>query len=161
MSTLSPHEIFLDELFDHITRDGIDVSSYELDHLCYRVGTLREYDDMREVLSNMGVLLTEAEIDGRPISTYALTMPLIYRGRTIRLIELPAPKQSVSYKTGWEHAEFAVGEDPKTWMTRYPYLDWDTRALSKSVNSDVSRKYDVMCVKFHEYPLDYVIEYLE
>ncbi len=161
MSILPPHEIFLDELFDHIARDGIDVSSYKLDHLCYRVATLEEYCAMRIVLSNMGILLTEAEIDGRPISTYTLTIPLVYQDRTVRLVELPAPKQSISYKTGWEHAEFVVGEDPRIWMTRYPHLDWDTRALSKSVNSDVSRKYDAMCVKFHEYPLDYVIEYLE
>lgn len=41
---------FLDRIFVHIASDNIDVSSYILDHICYRVETMTEYESMKILL---------------------------------------------------------------------------------------------------------------
>ena len=46
--------IFLDSLFENIDSYKIDVSSYELDHICYRVASIDEYLEMKHVLSQFG-----------------------------------------------------------------------------------------------------------
>ena len=45
MNTSDP-SAFLDTLFSHLEDDDIDVSRYVLDHICYRVATALEYDEM-------------------------------------------------------------------------------------------------------------------
>jgi predicted metalloenzyme YecM len=77
-SLIFPYTPFLDELFARIGADGIDVSRYFMDHICYRVATVREYDEIRVKISEIGILLSEKEIGGRPISTYKLADPLSY-----------------------------------------------------------------------------------
>lgn len=37
---------FLNRLFSYLGDDGIDVSRYVLDHICYRVATALEYSEM-------------------------------------------------------------------------------------------------------------------
>lgn len=159
--SLPDHTPFLDELFAHIEVDSIDVSGYFMDHICYRVATLLEYEEMRVKMSEIGILLSEKEIGGRPISTYRLHEKLRYGDREISCIELPSPKEGSPYRTGWEHAEFVIDEGFDTFLARYPHLEWDRRALVKPINADVSRKYDGMSVKFHLQSLEYVVENLE
>lgn len=38
---------FLDRIFVHIASDSIDVSGYILDHICYRVESMTEYESMK------------------------------------------------------------------------------------------------------------------
>lgn len=149
---------FLDRIFDHITSDSIDVSNYILDHICYRVGTMAEYKIMKCFFSERWILLIEEAIGWRPIATYNLYEPIVYKDRTIHTIELPSPKEWSQYPTGWEHAEFAVGKDWWSLMSIYPTVNWDTRSMWKTINPELSRKYtDWLAIKFHEYPLDYII----
>ena len=56
----------------------------------------------------MGQLLIESMIGGRPIATFLLTKPMLFRNLTIRCIEVPCPKPGRPYKSGWEHVEFAL-----------------------------------------------------
>jgi predicted metalloenzyme YecM len=48
---------FLDRLFMNIDTDSIDVSGYELDHLCYRVASTDEYKDMKVIFSKYGSIV--------------------------------------------------------------------------------------------------------
>jgi len=41
---------FLETIFSHLSEDGIDVSHYTLDHICYRVETMEEYEDMKKII---------------------------------------------------------------------------------------------------------------
>jgi len=43
----------------------------------------------------------------------------------------------------------------------YPEIEFDTRSLHKDVNPDVKLEFANCSVKFHEFPLQYVIENLE
>ncbi len=159
---LPDHRPFLDELFAALDQHGIYVSSYPLDHLCYRVASTARYMALKKELLQTNLLLAEHQINGRPIATFRLQTPLAYNGRSIDLLELPSPKPGSHYPEGYEHVEFVLGQDPRDWYTAYPKLNWDTKGLAKEVNPDVRLKLSgQMSVKFHEYPLDYVIQYLD
>ena len=49
--------IVLDTLFENIDSYEIDVSSYELDHICYRVASIDEYIEMKHVFSQFGSII--------------------------------------------------------------------------------------------------------
>ena len=155
--------IFLDSLFENIDSYKIDVSSYELDHICYRVASIDEYLEMKHVLSQFGSPIKwEHIIWGRPISTFKLSSPIIYKNREISLIELPSPKTGSPYSTGWEHAEFVIDTDLDSFIERYNQIHWDLWGYQKSINPDISIRFeDNTSIKFHEKNLEYVINYLQ
>lgn len=153
---------FLDRLFYFLGQDKIEVDTYMLDHLCYRVETIGRYEQLCKGLAEEGgVLLSGKEIGGRPIAVFKLPTPLAYRERAIPLLELPAPKSGSPYPEGYEHAEFVVDESLPDFMARYPKLDFDTKGLRKAVNPEVRLRYEGMSVKFHEHDLEYVITELD
>jgi predicted metalloenzyme YecM len=112
--------LFLQRLFEALAHDGIVTDGLPLDHLCYRVETTDRYTAMKALLSENGRCLGEHTIGGRPIATYTLTTPFSFQGRSIEVVELPAPKTGSPYTEGWEHAEFVVDEEPKAFAARYP-----------------------------------------
>lgn len=152
---------FLDKIFAALQKDRIDVTDYELDHLCYRVASIERYETCKQLLLQKGILLTESIIGNRPIATFKLSTPIIYQGRTISCLELPSPKAGSFYPEGFEHVEFVIDEDFEKFMTRYYHLSFKTKAITKAVNPDISRQYDGFSVKFHHHPLEYVIQYLD
>ena len=156
MSKIDP-TTFLVKVFAALDRDGIDVTTFELDHLCYRVEDMGRYVAMRKLFSKHGKLLGEHLISGRPISTFRSNSPFVFHGRSIDVIELPAPKHGSPYREGYEHAEFVVSEDVLSFCARYPVLDWDRSGSSKSTNADVRLQYDGFSVKFHRRSLALVI----
>lgn len=149
--------LFLQRLFEALAHDGIVTDGLPLDHLCYRVETTDRYTAMKALLSENGRCLGEHTIGGRPIATYTLTTPFSFQGRSIEVVELPAPKTGSPYTEGWEHAEFVVDEEPKAFAARYPQLHWDLSGADKKSNADVRLNYDGFSVKFHRQALAEVI----
>lgn len=158
---LGDHSTFLDHLFKSLERDHIDVRNYEMDHICYRVETSESYKDISNKLLEQATLLTESQIQGRPISTFKLHEPLEYNHRKIYLIELPSPKPSSPYVQGFEHVEFVVGKDLIHLEKLYPQIAFISKGMSKKINPDLRIQYQDCSVKFHEYHLEYVISVLD
>jgi len=156
MTNLDP-TAFLEGLFAALLRDGIDAARFELDHVCYRVATAERYAAMKHALGSEGILLGEHLIGGRPIATYRLDKPYQFRNRTITVLELPSPKPGSAYLEGFEHAEFVVDEDPRSFASHYPSLAWDFTGSDKPKNADVRLNYDGFSVKFHQRSLADVI----
>lgn len=152
---------FLDRIFLQLEAIDVDVSSFELDHICYRVETMQSYEVLKTELQKKGTLLSENQIGGRPIASFKLHQPLLYLGRKIAVIELPAPKPGSFYPEGWEHVEFVLGHHPVPFLEQYPNLTFKTKALTKKINPDISLQFDGFAVKFHEHSLEYVIQYLD
>lgn len=157
MNALPDPYPFLERLFKALSKDGIDVSTFDLDHLCFRVETMERYTELKGKLLVEGTLLGEHEIGGRPIATVRLHVPFIVQDRSIVVIELPAPKPGSPYPEGYEHVEFVVDMEPLEFAARYPALDWDLSGAHKTVNADVRRNYDGYSVKFHRRALADVI----
>jgi predicted metalloenzyme YecM len=156
---------FVDKLLAEIKKCNIDISNYEMDHVCYRVETAAEYRTHFEHLSALGELLVESPIGGRPIATFKLHkgIALPKYNRTVFLIELPMPKPSTFYKSGWEHAEFVVPEDLNDFANRYPAIQWNRGGMKKEFNRDICIDLDKsvdnrLTVKFHNLSLETVIE---
>ena len=156
MEPLDPTDL-LQRLFAALREDGVDVSAFELDHVCYRVPDTGRFEALRTMLAQQGTLLGEHVIGGRPIATFKLEEPILFDDRSIAVVELPAPKPGSDYAEGFEHAEFVVDEEPLAFAQRYPELKWDLSGASKPINADVRLNYDGFSVKFHRRSLADVI----
>ena len=162
---------------------------FEMDHICYRVESVAEYSTLVNALVPLfGTRLVESMINGRPISTVQLHVPILHMGYRVACLEIPCPKQGVPYCSGLEHAEFVIGvmgDDLdgsgllRQFMVRHAHvagaagLMWQIDGISKSLNPDVSlcpvlefapRQVDVasphsLCVKFHTRPLHEVVRW--
>ena len=157
--------IFIEKLLVSLENVKVDVSHFEMDHICYRVETEEQYFALANQLKTVSKLLVEDSINGRLISTFKLESPVKWATRSIFLIELPMPKHGSSYKLGFEHAEFVVGAyvDLKEFVLKYPAIAWDISALAKKINADVRIELDAsyenrMSAKFHHLSLEKVIE---
>ena len=158
---LGPVAPFFDRILQLLAQDGIDVSRYELDHVCYRVETEEQYEGLKTQLHLLGELLTESLIGGRPIATFKLFEPIQYKGRKIWCLELPSPKAGSPYPKGYEHVEFVIDQPFNEFMGRYSALPFKTKGMSKEVNPEISREYGDLAVKFHHHTIEYVIRYLD
>ena len=59
-----------------------------IDHACYRVADLKQYQILKSKFAELGELLTEANVNGRPIATFKLFHPVqIDSSISIPLIE--------------------------------------------------------------------------
>ena len=152
---------FLEQLFQEMQDANADFSQLKIDHICYRVETEKRYFELKNELSKHGKILTEKPISGRPIATFKFDVPFIFKDQKIYLLELPAPKPERFYAEGWEHIEMIIKVSFQDFMTQNPHLDFDTKAITKKVNPEVRLTFASGAVKFHHYPLDYVIEHLD
>ena len=150
---------------------GIEINDKQIDHVCYRVETVQEYLSIKSILLKHGILLTESMIQGRPISTIYLNTPINFRNWVIPCVELPYPKENSYYASGWEHLEIVISEqeqrscmnsasDLREFMRKYPDINFDTKAINKEVNADISIKIsDNTSIKFHCMPLNEVCQF--
>eukprot|EP00756_Hemistasia_phaeocysticola_P034921 Hpha_TRINITY_DN16550_c0_g6::TRINITY_DN16550_c0_g6_i2::g.132675::m.132675/K09907/K09907; uncharacterized protein len=108
---LGDYEGFIDCIVSNVERVGIPVQKeWVMDHLCRRVETDEEYEDvLRKLVPRFGVGLCEAAVQGRDITTVALHTPIRHAGFEVECIEVPRPKKGSNHPSGLEHAEFAVG----------------------------------------------------
>lgn len=148
---------FLKSLLKELTDIGMDLSDKIIDHLCYRVENEHQYESLKDDLAKIGTLLTEANVNGRPISTYQLHEPLKYQSHSISLIELPAPKSGTCYKLGFEHAEVVIRQHLSSIEKQYPHLKF-LYGGNRNANHELSLKTKIGQIKFHYQPLDRVIE---
>lgn len=152
---------FLQRLFAEMQNVSADFSNLVIDHICYRVETEERYLELKNELSKHGEILTEKPISGRPIATFKFEKPFVFQNQKIYLLELPAPKTGRFYAEGWEHIEMVIEPSFEDFMAQNAHLNFDTKAITKKVNPEVRLTFPSGSVKFHHYPLDYVIEYLD
>ena len=150
--------VFLDKLFGMIDESGVNVDSYLLDHICYRVGTTDEYEIKKSELLDHGDLLIESMVNGRLISTFKFHSPIVYKNRKIDVIELPAPKPGKTYESGLEHVEFVATHPLSEIVEKYPKLNFEIFGINKAFNADVTLKLGEYCIRFHNLTLEEVIE---
>ena len=129
----------------------------------------------KEDNGDLGDILVENMIGGRPISTIHLKQPILINTSndcnfTIPAFELPCPKPGRFYESGWEHCEFAVKNKYNAlhdFVEDYRNkIQFDYRAYQKNVNNDVSLEVNYFekdqkktgQVKFHLLPLDEVVK---
>lgn len=150
--------VFLDEIFHQLKDLNLDVSPYFLDHLCYRVKSVSEYEEKKAALGTMGTLLIESMVNGRLISTFKLHDPIVYEGRLIDVLELPSVKPHQSYESGLEHVEFVTTDSLYSIVEKLPALAFEVGGIDKKINADITLKLKKHCIRFHNQSLEDVIE---
>ena len=130
----------------------------EIDHICYRVESKKEYKNMCQNISKWGELLIESPINGRLISAYRSSKEIhLYKKYSTNLIEIPSPKDSFFYPSGFEHFEVVSKISLEDLIDRFPSLQWNTKNLKLQRNRSISLKFEKYCVKFHEDSLEKII----
>lgn len=149
---------FLDTLFNHLNSDDINVDHFEMDHICYRVESVADFNQKKSDWSSFTSHYHEGIVGGRPIAILKLNEPWNYKGRMIHFIELPSPKANSFYPEGFEHAEFVINISLGAFALQYPKLEFNKKGISKTLNADIKRMYKQLSVKFHCLPINKVIE---
>ena len=162
-------ESFLDFVTEFCINRSLLDDSMEIDHVCYRVETVHEYTRITNELSTYGDVIADSMINGRPITTVKLNQPMKYKNWSISCIEIPCPKAGRPYQAGWEHIEIVIGDQHmgclnnksilETFMSKYSEIEFDTRAIDKEINADVSIEIGQYSCKFHCRPLYEVCEF--
>jgi predicted metalloenzyme YecM len=107
LNTLGP--VFIASVLERVENLEINVSGFQIDHICYRAASQQEYTSRKHELEEMGTLLIESIVGGRFISAFKLYEPIVcLDGSMIDVVELPSPKEGSTYPSGLEHCEFVV-----------------------------------------------------
>lgn len=155
---IGDYEQFIENINDGLARLGIERGQLSMmDHVCYRVETLERYQEMLARAAEIGTLLGESDINGRPIATFELDQSLEAGGWTVPYLELPAPKEGSPYTEGLEHAEFVVVGSLERFMKCHEALPFTQSGLGKSINPEAGLKAEGISVKFHEQQLGAVV----
>jgi len=150
--------IFVAETVKEVFELGMELGPFEIDHICFRVETLAQYENYKKEFAQVGALLSEALINGRPIATYKLHRPIELGPKRIPCVEIPAPKEGSPYSLGFEHIECVVPEALTRFIQKYPQLKFDARAIKNPINPEISLKVPSgKTVKFHNQSLEAVI----
>ena len=147
---------------DRLAERGIDIASYELGHLAFRVPEWEQYLHLRTLLERHATANVEGVWNGRPMSMLLLAEPLrVLDGQTIPLIELIPPVHQRTYKMGMEHFGVVVGEEVDAFARQHrPVL---TGQQFQGPTPGLNEPYyilfeDFTHVKFHRRALREVIE---
>ncbi len=152
-------DIFLQQLFKKCDEAQVQLKPHWLiDHLCYRVPSTDLYLKNKKSFSQLGTLLIESEINGRPISTYKLHTPLKFRHYSIELVELPAPKPGKLNLHGFEHAEIVCDSSFEEIKRMFPNCQFDESGLKKAINPELEITFGELALKFHHQSLEQVIK---
>ena len=152
-------QFFLELLFDDLKNKSVEIPAHwMIDHLCYRVESQERYQELKSQFSEYSELLIESPVGGRLISTFKLKEPVLFRGWSIPLVELPAPKVFKKVQEGFEHIEVVSDLPFSEIEAKYPGMEWDRSGLKKGFNQELEMVLGQRNVKFHHQSLEKVIE---
>lgn len=76
-SVIGDYASFVTGILGELAELHIDVSAFQLDHVCYRIAHNDAYAEKKAQLAPLADLLVENLIGGRPIATYKLHQALV------------------------------------------------------------------------------------
>ncbi|HFT5240171.1 TPA: VOC family protein [Yersinia enterocolitica] len=163
--------IFEQKLANFSAKLNLDLTQFSADHIslrCYQTETAERW---RSGLLQCGYLMSETQINGRPICLFDLVNPLSVGPWQIDCIELPYPGKTHYPHQGWEHVELVIPGDPQTLMQRARALlpaelpVGMTEKFSspqgeheRLVNPTLAVSDGEITIKFHPYTLRQIIE---
>lgn len=158
---IGEYSVFLEDILGRVEREGFDFKDFsQVDHMCYRTSSVKNYLQKQEELKTVADLLGESVVNGRPISTFRLKVPVLFKSWRIDAIELPAPKKGSAHNEGLEHIEFVIYDDIPTFLDKYKGKPFKLSAVDRGVNPEIGLKLQEYSVKFHLLSLPTAI-YLE
>lgn len=160
---------------------GLDATSLKLDHVAMRINQRLAAQLAHQQWADCGRVISQAQINGRPIIVIKLAQPLTIGCWVTDCVELPYPAAGKAYaEQGWEHVEFVVPCDVKNgddFINRvkqfFPQLaeNWPRLADlgvvikvsspqgegERLANPTIALKWKQVCIKLHPHSLEAVI----
>jgi len=156
---ISGSEAFLEPLIAELMHSKLVSKESFIDHVCYKPETFSEYESLKAIISNAGnKLASEVMINGRPIATYKLNIPITANSYKINCLELASPKLGKPKASLWDHIEVVIKPSLEDFISSFPKLNWITSNAKSIVNPEISLKLKTGTVKFHNKSLLNVIK---
>lgn len=160
----------------------INLSQFQADHIALRINESELAKQAHYEWQKSAQVISQAEINGRPIIVLLFNQPLECMGWEIECLELPYPAPGKIYpQQSWEHVEFVV---PSLAQTADEYLsdlklqfpemadNWHkleqlgikTKLSSpkgegeRLNNPTVAFKWNGVCIKLHPHSLKHIVE---
>lgn len=109
---------FVEKLQAFAGQLGLDLASLDADHISLRCHQNTTADRWKAGLSQHGHLISEKQINGRPICLFRMKSPLAVGPWHISVIELPWPGEKRYSHEGWEHVEIVLRGAPESLAAR-------------------------------------------
>ena len=160
----------------------INLTDFQADHIALRINDVELAKQAHHQWQKQAKVISQAQINGRPIIVLLFDCPLKAGGWVIECLELPYPAEGKNYPVqSWEHIEFVVPSQAQTaqdYLTdlirRFPSLGqrWDKLpGLGVKVklsspkgegerlsNPTVAFKHQGVCIKLHPHSLKSIIK---
>jgi predicted metalloenzyme YecM len=158
---IGDYQTFLQKITSEIAVAMFDMDDFvQMDHMCYRVTSFEDYETKKHELSEVADAVGEANINGRPITTFRLHEPVRFDRWRIDAVELPAPKADSPMPEGLDHVELVLYDSMEKFLQKYAHKQFNMAAADRGVNPEISYKLPTYTVKFHLLNLPTVV-YLE
>ncbi len=160
-AAIGDYQAFLKQVLQEVQETGFDFADFvQIDHMCYRVPSMEKYLAKKEELTQVGKLVGEAQVNGRPICTFRLHTPVLHGTWRIDAVELPAPRDGVITKEGLEHIEFVLFDSLDDFLKKYADKQFILDSIDRGINPEAVFRLPTYAVKFHLLSLPVVV-YLE
>ncbi len=161
---------------------SLDLSLAQADHIALRINDTQTALQAHQAWAQYGKVISQAQINGRPIIVIEFDKMLESRGWKIECLELPYPAEGKIYPTeGWEHVEFVIPSHAETadefladLKHTYPAFGGRLAQLEamgvkiklsspkgegeRLNNPTVAFKYQGVCIKLHPHSLKAIVE---
>ncbi len=156
---IGDYSTFLDTIIQKIGAAGFDFADFsQMDHMCYRAVSDENYQYKKQELQQVGTILAETMVNGRPIVTVRLHEPVRHSNWRIDAIELAAPKEGQPMREGLDHVELVLYDSFDTFLGKHPDKDFVLDSRDRGINPEIGfRLGDGLTVKFHLLSLTTVV----
>ncbi|WP_434938354.1 VOC family protein [Shewanella sp. HL-SH8] len=162
-----------------ITQLGLTSLSLTCDHAALRVNNSQTAQALADEFAQLGQVISNNIINGRPILIIKLSEPMMMGTTSIECVELPFPSDKVYPMEGWEHVELVFPSNAQTCddlvsqlIAHVPQLadviagKTDVKVKLSSPKGDNERlanptiafKANGICVKVHPHDIQTIIE---
>lgn len=157
---IEPLDAFLETAYAGAAAQGIDLDTFQLDHLCWRCPTAESYLSAFRAADEGGFIhLETSPVSGRPVSIFCFPDEVYRRKqRPVQLLEITAPKPEQTFKEGYEHLAFVYQDSLRHFVAQYGNLDWDTARIDCDRNPFVATTLGDLTLEFHMLDLQTVLQ---
>lgn len=156
---IGDYELFIQKADALIAEHNIDTSELvQCDTICYRVETNERYDEIKQQMAGVSLMIDETEVNGRLISVFATRIPLTAgRWHSVSYIEVPQPKPGSYYPEGIDHVQMVTRRCLSDFQNEHTDIVFDEKGLSNKLNPLLKLEGDEVAVKFHDKHMGAVI----
>lgn len=156
---IGDYESFFLDLLQRLSSAGIDIRGMPISHICYRVGSILEYESSRNNLKAFSMAYAEHPFGGRPVSEFVLKTPLdLGQGYSVPMVELLPNKEARAYPKGLENIGVLVGNLLAEFRKRYESLLTGVKDRSPSVQLPFITFENGSTIKFYDRSLKEIVE---